>query len=124
MGLKQTLTTLLPLTADPNSAHEVYQLLAAVPFYTEQASVHSLKDCTDVEDSENLQVLTKSRVLCREDSNKFGCRPLVMPKGTVGEVMGDVIRWEHTFSAWEWFILMCANLLSTAGAADGEWVVV
>ena len=124
MGLKQTLTTLLPLTADPSSAHEVHRLLGAVPFYTEPATGQSLKNCTGYGDSENLQVLTKPRVLYSEEAKRIGCRPLVIPKGTVAEVTGDLVRWEHTSSAWDWFMLMCANLLSTAGAADGEGVVV
>ena len=123
MQLKQTLATLLPLAADPSSVHEVYQLLAAIPFYTEPATEQSLKNCVDCEDCEALLVLTKPRVLYHEEAKRLGCRPMVIPEGTVAQVCGDLMRWQHAFSAWEWFTLMCANLLGTGGGADGECVL-
>ena len=123
MQLKQTLTTLLPLAADPSSVHEVYRLLASVPFYTETATEQSLKNCTDYGDGDNLLVLTKPRVLYLEDAKRLGSRPLVIPEGTVAQVSGDLVRWQHPFSAWEWFTLMCASLLNMGGGANGECVL-
>ncbi|KAL5487078.1 hypothetical protein EMCRGX_G019637 [Ephydatia muelleri] len=118
MQLKQTLTTLLPLAADPSSVHEVYRLLASVPFYTETATEQSLKNCTDYGEGDNLLVLTKPRVLYLEDAKRLGSRPLVIPEGTVAQVSGDLVRWQHPFSAWEWFTLMCASLLNMGGGAN------
>ena len=102
--------------------------------YTEELIPHSLAKAIDIGPREGTWMLRVNRPVLDPEYCTLGLSPLVLERGTVGEIVEEgvgeggsevhLVSWRVMYSGWDLFGAMVLRLLSTPGIGVGMYMYV